>query len=487
MLAKIEAFKRESNIIGGEWVAADSGETFDVHNPATGETIGTVPMCGASETRRAIETAHAAFLEYSKRSALDRCKLLRKLAKIIRENKEELAQLLSLEQGKPISEARGEVNMSAKYVHWFSEEARRVYGDTIPSPWPDRRILVTHQAVGVAGCITPWNFPSSMLARKIAPALAAGCTVVCKPAEATPYSGLAWGILCEMAGFPKGAVNIITGDPVKIGEELCSNGLVRKLTFTGSTRVGKILMKQAAETVKKVSMELGGNAPFIVFDDADVDRAVEGAIAAKFRNTGQTCVCTNRLLVQSRIHGEFVEKFTKATQDLKMGEANDDGVTQGPMIDDAAVKKVHGMVEEAVGKGAHVIIGGSPADRKGSFFQPTVMTGATPDMQFAREEIFGPVAPIYEFDNEEEAIHMANDTEFGLAAYFYTQDLGRTIRVMEGLEYGLVGVNEGIITTVEAPFGGFKESGVGREGGYQGIEDYLETKYVCLGGLGLSS
>ena len=368
---------------------------------------------------------------------------------------------------------------------WFAEEARRTYGDVVPSPWKDRRILVTKEPVGVIAAITPWNFPSSMLSRKIAPALAAGCTAVIKPASQTPYSGLAWGVLCEEVGFPKGAVNVVTGSAAEIGDEICSNWLVRKLTFTGSTEVGKMLMAKCAASVKKVSMELGGNAPFIVFDDADIDRAVEGAMVAKYRNSGQTCVCTNRFFVQDGIYDEFVEKLAAATRKLKVGPGLEDGTQQGPLIDEKAVEKVEELVDDAKAKGGKIVTGGKRHALGGSFYEPTVIAEAKPDMRFMKEEIFGPVAPVFRFKDEAEAIRLANDTEFGLASYFYTRDLGRTFRVMEGLKYGMVGVNEGLITTVEAPFGGVKESGLGREGGHQGIDDYLDTKYVCIGGLGV--
>ena len=401
------------------------------------------------------------------------------------DNQQSLGELLTIEQGKSLFEAKGEVGMSAAYVLWFAEEARRTYGDVVPSPWADRRIMVTKEPTGVVAAITPWNFPSSMLARKIAPALAAGCTVVVKPASQTPYSGLAWGALCEEAGFPKGVVNIVTGSAGAIGDELCLNPLVKKITFTGSTEVGKILIGKAASTVKKVSMELGGNAPFIVFDDADLDRAVEGAVLAKFRNSGQTCVCTNRFFAQAGIYDRFVEKFVEATRKLKVGSGLEEGTQQGPLIDEKAVEKVEEFVADAINKGAAVVSGGKRHELGGSFFEPTVIANATPDMMFMKEEIFGPVAPVFRFETEEEAIRLANDTEFGLACYFYSSDLGRVFRVSEGLKYGMVGVNEGLITTVEAPFGGVKESGLGREGGHQGIEDYLDTKYVCLGGLGL--
>ena len=478
-------FLREANLIGGAWVQADSGKVIDVTNPATGEKIGTVPRSGAAETRRAIDAAQEAFLVWRKTSALHRSQMLRKLHDAIMDNQLELAELLTLEQGKPLAEAKGEVGMSAGYVLWFAEEARRIYGDIVPSPWADRRILVTKEATGVIAAITPWNFPSSMLARKIGPALAAGCTAVVKPATATPYSGLAWGVLAEEVGFPKGAVNVLTGSASEISGEICASPLVRKITFTGSTEVGKVLLQQAAQTVKKVSMELGGNAPFIVFDDADIDRAVEGAIAAKYRNSGQTCVCTNRVFVQDGIYDAFVEKLVAATNKLKVGPGTEEGVNQGPLIDMGAVEKVEEFIADAKQKGGRVVAGGERHALGGSFFKPTVIADATTDMKFMKEEIFGPIAPVYRFKTEAEAIAMANDTEFGLACYFYTADMGRAFRVMEGLKYGLVGVNEGLITTVEAPFGGLKESGLGKEGGHQGIEDYLDTKYVCIGGLGL--
>ncbi|MFC6488725.1 NAD-dependent succinate-semialdehyde dehydrogenase [Nitratireductor sp. GCM10026969] len=485
MLKKTSHFMREANYIGGAWVEADSGSTIEVTNPANGQVIGTVPKSGRAETRRAIEAAQDAFQSWKKTSANDRAKLLRRMHDVIMDNQDSLAELLVLEQGKPLAEAKGEVGMSAAYILWFAEEGRRVYGDVVPSPWADRRILVTKEPVGVIGAITPWNFPSSMLARKIGPALAAGCTAVAKPASQTPYSGLAWGVLAEEAGFPKGVVNIVTGSASEIGDELTENPLVRKITFTGSTEVGKILMQKASGTVKKVSMELGGNAPFLVFDDADVERAVQGAVAAKYRNSGQTCVCTNRFFVQEGVYDRFVEKLVEATDKLKVGPGLDDGTQQGPLIDDKAVGKVEELIADATGKGARLVTGGKRHALGGTFFEPTVIADASPDMRFMQEEIFGPVSPIFRFQKEEEGVALANDTVFGLACYFYTGDLGRAFRVMEGLKYGLVGVNEGIITTVEAPFGGMKESGLGREGGHQGIEDYLDTKYVCIGGLGL--
>jgi succinate-semialdehyde dehydrogenase/glutarate-semialdehyde dehydrogenase len=485
MLDSSKAFLRQQNLIGGKWVDADQGATLAVHNPATGERLGTVPNCGKAETARAIDAAARAFATFSRTSALERSKMLRRLHDAIMDNQEALAVLLSSEQGKSLAEARGEVGMSAGYVQWYAEEARRVYGDIVPSPWADRRILVTRQPVGVIAAITPWNFPSSMLARKLGPAIAAGCTAVVKPATQTPYSGLAWGVLAEQAGIPAGVVNILTGKASEIGAEICANPLVRKITFTGSTAVGKQLLAQAAGTVKKVSMELGGNAPFIVFDDADLERAVAGAMVAKYRNSGQTCVCTNRFLVQAGIHDRFVQRLAEESGKLKVGNGLDAGVQQGPLIDKKAVEFVEGIIADAVKKGGKVMAGGKRHKLGGTFFEPTVIAGADTSMRFATEEIFGPVSPVFKFKTEEEAIRLANDTVYGLACYFYTSDLGRAFRVMEGLQYGLIGVNEGLITTVEAPFGGLKESGLGKEGGHQGIEDYLDAKYVCLGGMGL--
>ena len=485
MLQKTSHFMKQANLIDGQWIQADSGQTIDVINPATGLKIGTVPKSGKAETRRAIEAADAAFKSFRKTSAAERAKLLRKLHDAIMDNQDALAELLTIEQGKSLTESRGEVGSSAAYVLWFAEEARRTYGDVVPSPWADRRILVNREPVGVIAAITPWNFPSSMLSRKIGPAIAAGCTAVVKPASQTPYSGLAWGALCEEVGIPKGVVNIVTGSAGEIGDEICANPLVKKITFTGSTEVGKLLIEKSASTVKKVSMELGGNAPFLVFDDADIDRAVQGAMIAKYRNSGQTCVCTNRFLVQSKVYDQFVDKLVKATNALKIGSGLEDGVQQGPLIDEKAVEKVEELIADATAKGGRVVAGGKRHELGGSFFQPTVIADATPKMKFMKEEIFGPVSPVFKFETEEEAIALANDTEFGLACYFYTGDLGRAFRVMEGLKYGMVGVNEGMITTPEAPFGGVKESGLGREGGHQGIEDYLDTKYVCIGGLGL--
>jgi len=473
----------EACLIGGEWSVSGSGR-IDVTNPATGAVIARVPSAGAEETKRAIAAAHAAYPAWRAKTANERAVLLRRLAAVITENQEDLAQILTAEQGKSLAESRGEVGMSAAYVLWFAEEARRVYGETVPSPWADRKILVTKEPVGVVAAITPWNFPSSMIARKLAPALAAGCPIVIKPASQTPLSGLAWGKLCQMAGIPDGLVSILTGPARAIGGELTGNPLVKKVTFTGSTEVGKVLLQQAAGTVKKVSMELGGNAPFIVFDDADLDRAVAGAMLAKFRNSGQTCICTNRFLVQDGIYDAFAERMAEAANRLKVGDGTQNGVAQGPLIDMAAVEKTEEHIRDAVAKGGRVIAGGHRHTLGGQFFEPTVLVNATPAMNVAREETFGPLAPLFRFRDEAEAIRMANDTEYGLACYFYTRDLGQAFRVSEALEYGMVGVNEGIITTEVAPFGGVKESGLGREGGRLGIDDYLEVKYICLGGLG---
>ncbi len=484
MLTRTNRFLKEANLIGADWVGADSGATFDVFNPANGQRLGHVPNAGAVETRRAIEVAHECFQEWRRTTAAHRAGLMRKLHDVIMDNRQVLAELLTLEQGKPLAESLGEVGNSAAYILWYAEEARRVYGDTMPSPWADRKMMVVKEPVGVIAAITPWNFPSSMLARKIGPALATGCTAVVKPAEATPYSGLAWGLLAQEAGIPDGVINIVTGDPAPIGKELTGNPLVRKITFTGSTRTGKILLKQAAGTVKKVSMELGGNAPFIVFDDADVEAAVSGAMLAKFRNSGQTCVCTNRFYAQSKIYDKFVERLAEEAAKLTVGNGLDDGTVQGPVINEMQLGKIEELVADAEKKGGKILTGGKRHTLGGTFYEPTVIANAKPRMRFSKEEIFGPVAPVYRFKDEADAIAMANDTDYGLACYFYTQNLGRAYRVMDGLKYGLVGVNEGMITAVEAPFGGFKESGLGKEGGHQGIDEYLDSKYVCIGGLG---
>ena len=475
---------RTANLIGGRWVTAEGREPISVTDPATSVHLATVPNCGREEVASAIKAAAEAFPAWRAKTAAERADLLRRLHALILENQDDLARMLTLEQGKPLAEARGEVGMSAAYILWFAEEARRIYGDIIPSPWQNRRILVTKEPVGVVGAITPWNFPSSMIARKLGPALAAGCTMVIKPASQTPLSGLAWGALCEQAGIPAGVVNIVTGSAREIGAELTSNPVVKKITFTGSTEVGKALMAQAAGTMKKVSMELGGNAPFIVFDDADLDAAVAGAMIAKYRNAGQTCVCTNRFLVQDGIYDAFARKLAEASAALKVGNGLEAGVQQGPLIDGNAVSKVEEHIADAVEKGARIVTGGRRHALGGTFFEPTVLADVRPSMLVAREETFGPLAPLFRFSTEDEAVRLANDTEYGLACYFYTRDLGRAFRVSEGLEYGLVGVNEGLITTEVAPFGGVKESGMGREGSRYGIEDYVSVKYICMGGLG---
>jgi succinate-semialdehyde dehydrogenase/glutarate-semialdehyde dehydrogenase len=482
MLQKLE-YKRETNLIGGAWIGADDGATFDVNDPATGELIGVVPKCGRTETRRAIDAACEAQPDWAARTAAERATILHRLAALIRENQEELAALLTTEQGKPLAEARGEVGMSAAYVQWFAEEARRIYGDIIPSPWAGRQILVQKQPVGVVAAITPWNFPSSMISRKLGAALAVGCAIVVKPASQTPYSALAWGVLAEKAGVPASIVNIVTGSASEIGAELCDNPKVRKISFTGSTEVGKKLVEQGAKTMKRMSMELGGNAPFIVFDDADLDAAIEGAVVAKYRNSGQTCVCTNRFYAQAGIYDRFVEKLVESTGRLKVGDGREAGVQQGPLIDARAMAKVEEHIADAVGKGGKIVAGGKPHALGRTFFEPTVIRDATQDMTVAHEETFGPLSPVFRFETEEQAIRYANDTEFGLACYFYTRDLARTFRFSQCLNYGLIGVNAGLITTEVAPFGGVKESGMGREGSKYGCEDYLDLKYVCIAGL----
>ena len=482
-LPDLRPFLREKAYVGGRWIEADGGGTIVVFNPASGTVLGHVPDCGRSEVARAVAAAKDAFPAWKARTAKDRAANLRRLADLIEANIEPLAALLTSEQGKSLKEARGEIAGSGAYVRWFAEEAQRVYGDVIPSPWPDRRILVTREPVGVVGAITPWNFPSSMIARKLAPALAAGCTIVIKPSELTPFSGLAWGALAEEAGLPPGVVNVVTGSPVEIGAELTSNPDVAKITFTGSTRVGRILVEQSARSLKRVSMELGGNAPFVVFDDADLDRAVEGAMVAKFRNSGQTCVCANRFIVQSGIHDRFVERLVAAVEGLRVGDGLEPGTEQGPLINPQAVDKVRDHIADAVALGGLVATGGRSHALGGTFFEPTVLIGVTAEATVAREETFGPLAPVFRFETEEEAVALANDTEYGLAAYFFTQDLARAFRVAEALRCGMVGVNEGLITTEVAPFGGVKQSGLGREGSRYGLDDYLDLKYVCLGGL----
>jgi succinate-semialdehyde dehydrogenase/glutarate-semialdehyde dehydrogenase len=469
--------------IDGKWVDADSGATRPVLNPATGETIVDIASCGTAETRRAIEAAGRAFGTWRQKSAKERSNLLRKWFNLMMEAQEDLAQIMTAEQGKPLAESRGEIAYGASYLEWFAEEAKRIYGDTIPGPSADKRVVIIKQPVGVVACITPWNFPNAMLARKIAPALAAGCTVVCKPANETPLSAFAMVELAERAGIPAGVVNIVAGITEEIGAELTGNPTVRKLTFTGSTAVGKLLMKQCAGTVKRTSMELGGNAPFIVFDDADLDEAVKGAIICKFRNAGQTCVCANRILVQEGVYDAFAEKLIVAMSNLKLGNGADQDVNVGPLINEKAANDVMKFVDDAIAKGAHVAAGGGPSDLGACFVNPTVLTDVDYDMRVFREEIFGPIAPLFRFKTEDEAIRIANDTEFGLACYFYSRDVGRIWRVAEGLEYGIVGINEGIISNEMAPFGGIKESGQGREGSKYGLDDYLEIKYLCVGGI----
>ena len=481
----IKKFKlyRDQCYVNGEWIKANSNEIISVNNPASLEEIGTVPKCGKDEATLAIESAHQAFPEWKSKSAKERSIILRKWFDLINQNHEELAQIMTIEQGKPIKESRGEITYGASFIEWFAEEAKRVYGDTIPDPMTDRRIIVLKQPVGVVAAITPWNFPNAMITRKCAPALAAGCPVVIKPASQTPFSALALAALAEEAGFPKGTINIITGKASEIGDELSGNPIVKKLSFTGSTEIGKLLLQKCATTVKKVSMELGGHAPFIVFDDADIDEAVLGAMQSKFRNTGQTCVCANRLYVQEKVHDEFCKKFVEAVSNLKVGEGLDEEVASGPMIDEHSLAKVEEHVEDAVQTGAKVAIGGARHDLGKNFYQPTVLTDVSTKAKITFEETFGPVAPIYKFKDEKEVIELANNSPYGLASYFYSRDIGRIWRVSEGLEYGMVGVNTGITSKAEAPFGGIKESGLGREGSKYGMDDFLEIKYINMSGL----
>ena len=480
-----ESLLRNNAYIDGGFVPADSGARFAVTNPATDEIVAQVADMGATETRRAIEAAARAFPAWRRKTAKERAKIMRAWFELIMANQEDLAQLMTAEQGKPLAETRGEVAYGASFIEWFAEEGKRVYGDVIPTTQAGRRILVFKEPIGVVASITPWNFPNAMITRKCAPALAAGCTFIIKPAAETPLSALALAELAHRAGVPAGVFNVVTGKKASaIGEELTHNPLVRKFSFTGSTEIGKLLMRQCASTVKKVSLELGGNAPFIVFDDADLDAAADGAMLSKFRNMGQTCVCANRILVQSTVYEAFAAKLGERVAGLKLGAGWDEGVTQGPLINMEAVEKVERLLADAEAKGAKVVAGGK-RDRLGhSFFEPTIVVDATAEMACAREEIFGPVATLFRFETEQDAIRLANDTEYGLAAYFYARDMGRIIRVAEALEYGILGVNEGIISTEVAPFGGMKESGIGREGSKYGIEDYLEIKYLALGGLG---
>jgi succinate-semialdehyde dehydrogenase / glutarate-semialdehyde dehydrogenase len=475
---------RQACYVGGKWIEADSGRTITVVNPATGEPLGTVPALGQAETRRAIEAANAAYPAWRAMTAKERATILRKLNDLMLANADDLAAIMTAEQGKPLTEAKGEVAYAASFIEWFAEEGKRIYGDTIPQNAKGRRIIVLKEPVGVFAAITPWNFPSAMITRKAGPGWAAGCTGVIRPASQTPFSALAIAVLAERAGMPAGVCNIITGPSNETGKELTSNPIVRKLSFTGSTEVGKILLAQCAGTVKKTSMELGGNAPFIVFDDADLDAAVQGAMASKYRNTGQTCVCANRILVQDSVYDAFAAKLADAVRALKVGPGMEAGVTQGPLINADAVAKVEEHIADATSHGAKVMLGGKRHAQGGNFFEPTILTGVTPAMKIFHEETFGPVAPLFRFKDEAEAIKLANDSEFGLAAYFYARDVGRIFRVAEALESGIIGINEGIISTEVAPFGGMKESGSGREGSKYGIEEYLEVKYLALGGIG---
>ncbi|MGQ0835315.1 MAG: NADP-dependent succinate-semialdehyde dehydrogenase [Gammaproteobacteria bacterium] len=480
---KDPALLRTRAFIGGEWMDAADERTVDVTNPATGQKLGTVPRMGASDARRAIEVAGKAFPAWAKKTAKERGTILRRWHDLMMANQDDLAALMTAEQGKPLAESKGEIAYAASFIDWFAEEGKRLYGDVIPQHQADKRLLVVRQPIGVVAAITPWNFPAAMITRKAGPALAAGCSIIIKPASQTPYSALAMAELAARAGVPAGVLNVITGDAGAIGGELTSNPTVRKLTFTGSTEIGKKLMTQCAGTLKKVSLELGGNAPFIVFEDADLDAAVQGAIASKYRNTGQTCVCANRLLVQDSVYEQFTAKLIDAVALLKVGDGLQGATDQGPLIDAKALAKVEEHIADAVANGAHVAYGGKRHALGGTFFQPTVITNVTPRMRMAREETFGPVAPLFRFKTEEDAVRMANDTEFGLAAYFYTRDLARSWRVGEALEYGIIGVNTGIISTEVAPFGGVKESGIGREGSKYGILDYTELKYLCVGGI----
>lgn len=474
---------RQAALVGGNWIEADPKNAIEVNNPATGEIIGRVPKLGAEETKAAIEVARIAQKSWAARTAKERCVVLRKWYDLMIENKDDLGRILTMEQGKPLAEATGEIVYGASFIEWFAEEGRRIYGDLIPGHQPDKRIMVMKQPIGVVAAITPWNFPNAMITRKAGPAFAAGCAMVVKPASQTPFSAIAIAVLAERAGLPKGLFSVITGSAKAIGGEMTSNPTVRKLTFTGSTEIGMELYRQSAPTIKKLGLELGGNAPFIVFDDADLDAAVDGALIAKYRNNGQTCVCANRIYVQDGVYDAFSEKLAAAVGKLKTGNGFDEGVILGPLIDKAAMDKVEEHIADAVAKGARVVQGGKPHALGGTFFQPTILADVTKDMAVAREETFGPLAPLFRFTNEADVIEQANDTEFGLASYFYAKDLSRVFRVAEALEYGMVGVNTGLISTAEAPFGGVKLSGLGREGSKYGIEEFTEMKYVCLGGI----
>lgn len=475
---------KEACYVDGCWTQAISGKRYQVLNPASGEVIAEVPDCGAQDTEQAVLKAHQAFQGWSQTTVKQRSQILRKWFDLIIDHQQAIAELMTKECGKPLAESVGEVNYGASFVEWFSEEAKRAYGDLIPAPFADRKILVQKQPVGVCSAITPWNFPLAMITRKCAPAIAAGCTVVVKPAEATPLTALALAELAEQAGLPSGVFNVVTASQGKeVGEVLSTHPLIRKISFTGSTGVGKLLLKQSADTVKRVSMELGGNAPFIVFDDADMDKAIEGAMASKYRNTGQTCVCANRFIVHEDVYDEFAQRLAERSAAMVVGNGMDDGVQQGPLINQAAVDKVQSLVSDAVEKGAHVLTGGKPHPLGGSFYQPTVLTELNQEMAIAQEEIFGPVCPIFKFSTDQEAIEIANSTPYGLAAYFYSQNIARVWQVASALDYGMIGINEGIISTELAPFGGMKESGMGREGSKYGLDEYLEVKYLCMGGL----
>jgi succinate-semialdehyde dehydrogenase/glutarate-semialdehyde dehydrogenase len=474
---------KERGFVGGQWIAADSGQTTEIRNPASGEPLGTVPNMGAAETRRAIDAAHAVLPAWSKKTAAERARLMRKWFDLMLANVEDLAIIMTAEQGKPLAESRGEIAYAASFIEWFAEEGKRLYGDIIPGHQADKRIMVLRQPVGVVAAITPWNFPAAMITRKAGPALGAGCPIVIKPAPQTPYSALAMAELAQRAGIPDGVVNVVTGDAVAIGGEFTGNEKVRKLSFTGSTAVGKLLMAQCAKSIKKVSLELGGNAPFIVLDDADLDAAVTGAIQSKYRNTGQTCVCANRFIVQSKVYDAFAARLTEAVKKLRVGDGLTGETDQGPLIDAKALAKVEKHIADARAKGATVVTGGARHALGGTFYQPTVLTNVSKEMILAREETFGPVAPLFKVDTDQQAVQLANDTEFGLAAYLYTRDLARSWRVTEALEYGIVGLNTGLISTEVAPFGGMKESGLGREGSKYGILEFTELKYVCVGGI----
>ncbi|WP_233857030.1 NAD-dependent succinate-semialdehyde dehydrogenase [Paraburkholderia sp. HD33-4] len=479
-LLKDAALLRNQAYIDGQWRAADSGASFDVSDPATGATLGSVPLMGAAETTRAIDAANAAWPAWRARTAKERAIVMRRWYDLMIENADDLALILTAEQGKPLAEAKGEILYGASFIEWFAEEGKRVAGDTLASPASDKRLVVLKEPIGVCAAITPWNFPNAMITRKVGPALAAGCPIVVKPAEATPFSALALAVLAERAGVPNGVLNIVTGDPKAIGGAMTSSPVVRKLSFTGSTGVGRLLMAQSAPTVKKVTLELGGNAPFIVFDDADLDAAVEGAIASKYRNNGQTCVCTNRFYVHERVYDAFASKLAAAVEALKVGHGMEGGVTLGPLINDAAVSKVEAHIADALGKGASLVTGGKRHALGHGFFEPTVLTNVSAQMDVAKDETFGPLAPLFRFSSDEEVVKLANDTEFGLAAYFYSLDIGRIWRVAEQLEYGMVGINTGLISNEVAPFGGVKQSGLGREGSHYGIDDYLVIKYLCM-------